>query len=215
MKVDKKLLTLPIILIIALSVIGVGVAHWSDMVKINGYVQMGSLRLAYENITYLDEFKRTGPAFGDVDETEGGKPWVCNTTMYFTDWVVDHKTNKSGWQKLWINITNAYPCYEAHCGFVLHNIGSTPLDVLDYNITDPTGALTYVEPSISPTFTGDLVDANGTAIINVRWVNGVPYQLDPCDWNKMQVDLHIKQTDVSECHDYYFKIEIIYGQWDP
>jgi len=213
----KKATVLLGVLMIAMSIVGFAYAHWSDVIRINGYVQAGTLNLAFREIEPPVEYTRKPD--GSLDPTEGGKPWVCNTTSYLTKFVRDCKTNKTGYKKLWINITNGYPCYEVHQTFIIHNIGSIPLDVVNYNILDPTGVLTWVRDPTVPSwqFKGDLVD-NSTGeeipIINIEIVDSkVPYQLEPCESQKMEIDFHIKQ-EALQCHDYYIEVEIVYEQWD-
>jgi len=212
MHIDKKMLVLPILIMMAFAILGFAIAHWSDVIYINGTVHMGSMTLAFKEIEPPVEYKRLPD--GTLDPTEGGKPWVCNTTSYLTRPIRDVHTNKTGYEKLWINITNAYPCYEVHQTFILHNIGSIALDVIDYNITDPTGTLVWVRNTTDPTkFRGDLVD-NSTGleipIINIEIVNSIlPQQYVPCQENKMEIDIHIKQ-EAKECHTYYFEVGIVY-----
>jgi len=213
----KKAIALFTMLTIALSIVGLVYAHWSDTIYINGYVQAGTLNLAFQDTPY-ETYEFTRKPDGTLDPTEGGKPWVCNTTYGFDKFVRDCKTNKTGYRKLWINITNGYPCYEVHQTFIVHNIGSIPLDVVDYEITDPTGELVWVQDTAYTGFRGDLVD-NSTGleipIINIEIVNAkLPWQLDPCWSNKMEIDLHIKQ-EALQCHDYLVEVGIVYEQWDP
>ena len=47
---NKKLAAIPLLIAIALSVFGFVYAHWSDMVYIEGTVEMGSLTLAFDYV---------------------------------------------------------------------------------------------------------------------------------------------------------------------
>jgi len=208
MYVDKKLIALPILTIIALSIIGVGVAHWSDLININGTINMGSLTLAFVEIEPCVEYHwKDGVRY--LGEPMGKD--VAKPTCWLDEPVTDPHTGKSGWEKMHILIENAYPSYEVHCTWVIDNIGSVPLDVIAFKIYDPTGELTWVETAVGE---GYFVDAAGKTILNVMITNTrLPYQLDPCNRNKSETDIHVKQ-DALECHKYQFVIEIVYSQWN-
>jgi len=209
MHVDKKLLALPMLIAIALSVAGFVYAHWTDEIYISATVDMANMTLAFTTqedpiVTELPE-----PKGKDVGWTE------AEYRGLFTD---DH-TGKQGYEELWICIHNAYPSYAVGVVFVVENIGLLPIHVYDIEITDPTGTLTY-DPA-----EGGLVDADGKPIINIGLVDLVSQQIEPEDdylgptpWldnkAKAEVDLHIKQ-DALECHTYYFRVTILYEQYDP
>lgn len=215
MRMDKKTLALPMVILIALSIIGLGVAHWTDQVTIEGTVKMGTLSLAFKDTLYESyEYKRTAEG---LDPTEGGKPWVCNTTYSFAEFVEDEHTGKKGYKKLFINITNAYPCYEVHQTFIVRNLGLLPADIIAFNITETCQGLVWKQgkdPNYPGRFFGDLVD-NKTGmeipIINLNMTDDLPIQLHFCSENKMEIDLHIKQ-EALECHTYCIVVEILYTQ---
>ena len=210
MRMDKKTLALPMVILIALSIVGLGVAHWTDLVTIEGTVKMSTLTVAFTEIETF-EYKRINATA--LDPTEGGKPWVCNTTSYLDEYVEDPHTEKWGYKKLYINITNAYPCYEVHQTFIIKALGELPADVYAFNVTDCTGQLTWVQNMTAlPEFRGWFKDADNKTIMTLRVVDAVlPYQLEPCEENKMEIDIHIEQ-DAEECHTYCFVFEILYTQ---
>ena len=206
MYVNRKLVVLPILTVIMLSITGFGVAHWTDTVKINGTVKMANMSLAFTTheppvITEMPE-----PKNKDVAWTEG----------YYNELFTDPHTGKQGYKEFIIIIHNGYPCYEVHCHFVVENIGILPIHVYGWEITDPTGVLTW-DP-----LQGALVDAEGKPIININIVNLVCHQIEPEDdpmtpeienMAKAEIDFHIKQ-DALECNTYYFKVGILYEQYE-
>jgi len=205
MRVEKRMIALPAMIMVMLSMTGVAVAHWSDSIQIEGTVHMASMTLAFDN--------REPPICTEFHEVDGvlvpgelcGKD-VGKTTCYYQGVITDPHTGKWGYENMIIIIDNAYPCYRVHCTTIVHNIGLIPVDITGFVITDPTGTLTWDNTLWA------LVDNEGRPIINVEHVNLIGEQIDPCNREKSEFDFHIKQ-DAQECHTYYFKISIVYTQW--
>lgn len=210
MHMDKKLIALPILITIAFSVIGLGMAHWSDMIRINGKVEMASLTLAFKEIEPCTEYHwKNGVRYPGEP---AGKD-VATPTSTLEEPITDVHTGKSGFEKMHIKIENAYPCYEVHCTFVVHNIGAMALDITGLTITDPTGYLTWTGSGTSADpWVG--INPDGDEVLNVWSVNLVGEQLEPCEDEKAELDTHIKQ-DAEECHTYQFEVGIEYEQYDP
>lgn len=210
MHVDKKLLALPVLTMIMLSIVGFAYAHWSDVININGTIKMSSLTLAFREVEPPVEYHwKDGVRY--IGEPMGKE--VAETTSTLEQPVTDPHTGKSGFEKMHIAVTNGYPCYEVHCTFVLHNIGSMPLHIVGRTIEDPTGELTFTGSgtTLDP-WVG--VDVDGNEVLNVLIVNLVSIQLEPCMDTKAEIDTHIKQ-DAQECHTYQYEVTIMYEQYDP
>ena len=187
---------------IMLSIIGVGVAHWSEIIKINGIVETGSLTVGFIDKLCVDkEFKED--LLKDVGILD----------CWFDEPVIDPHTNKTGWRKLWINITNAYPTYYVECTFVVQNLGTVPAIFTNITITlvDTPG---YVVNEITPNTLWDIKNATTlTPVINMEVVNLVGLQLDVCNKTKAQLDIHFKQ-EVPECSTFKFLVEIEAVNWN-
>jgi len=193
------MLALPILLTTALSMIGFAYAHWSESIFINGTVNMGSLTVVFS--TYEP------PMCWDKDDLTKD---VAETTCWYDNLVTDPHTSKEGYTKMWVVISNGYPSYWVHCTFILQNIGTIPAMIDSLVFSDPEGKLTWVSVTSN---SGYFVDGAGKPIINIEVVNNVPYQLDPCSKNKMEIDIDLKQ-DALECHTYHFEVGIVYEQWN-
>jgi hypothetical protein len=209
MHIDKKLVALPMLAAIILSVAGFVYAHWTDDIYINGEIHMANMTLAFTH-NILEP-----PLINEWPEPKGKD--VGNTTAWYEKEFQDSHTGKWGYEELWINITNAYPCYGVGVVFVVENIGLLPLHVYDYEITDPSGTLTWDMAQ------GALVDANNNPIISISFVDLICKQIEPEDdpntfeednKAKAEIDIHIEQP-AEECHTYYFKVGILYEQYDP
>ena len=208
MRTDKKMIALPVLIVIMLSMTGVAVAHWSDEIYVEGTVEMGSLTMAFDwyEPPICTEFHEEYPGGPLVQGELCGKD-VGYTECWYEDVIEDPHTEKWGYETMVVEIHNGYPCYRAHCVFIVHNIGTIPLDICEFITTDPTGVLTW-DPSLSA-----LVDNEGNPIITITHTNLIGEQIDPCNQEKSEFDFHIEQ-DAEECHTYRFEIAIVYSQWE-
>ena len=224
----RKASILSLMLVIILSVVGIVYAHWSDLVTIEGTINMGSLTLSFDweeppncieywmNDTQLVEGEYLNKSVGDC-------------SCWFEDVIQDPHTGKLGYKKLVILVNNAYPQYYVHTTFKLHNIGTIPLSLVAFNITgekrNATGHKIYNLLWYDPN--GDHIgslweDVNNNSIvdtdvdievINLEITNQLPYQIDPCHTHKCEIDLDFKQ-DAEECHTYFIYVEVISVQWN-
>jgi len=216
---------------LALALTGAGFAHWSDTVQIEGTVHMGSATLAFDFVepAVCDEYYRD-PDTGALVPGEWLGKEVGDCDAWFDDLIEDVHSGKKGYKKLWIVVTNAYPQYIVHTTFKLHNIGTVPLVIMEYIITgekrDSTGAVIYNLLWYDPdgNWIGELwedVNGNGVVdtggpdlkVINLEITDALPYQIDPCNTNKAEIDLDFKQ-DAEECHTYAIDVVINAIQWN-
>jgi len=229
---NRRMLVIPVAAVIMLSIIGVAYAHWSDAVKVEGTVEMGVLTLAFDHVepALCDEFHwdptHTQKLLGEFEGKEVGD---CNA--YYTEEIYEEHTDKLGFKVLNIDILNAYPQYIVHTVFKLHNIGNIPIDIAYYEITGEkrdgtTLAVIYDLLWYDPDedWIGELwedVDKDGEVdtagpdllVINLEITNALPFQIDPCNTNKAQIDMEFKQ-DAEECHVYTLHVKIVGVQWN-
>ena len=199
---DKRMIAIPVIAMIILSVAGLAYAHWSDLIKINGIVNTGTLAIGFVDVFCADkEFKEELP-----------KDVAC-CDCWLDEEYTDVHTNKTGYKKLWFNITNAYPSYYCDVTFVLSNLGTIPGVFKNFTLTG-TPPLEIVKTS-GTTWEG--IDTSFTPariVFNLEFVDLIGVQLDPCNKTKAELDIHFKQS-APECHSYEFEIEININAWDP
>mgnify|MGYP000032265316 FL=1 len=225
----KKLAAISLLIAIALSMFGFVYSAWTDYVTIDGTVNMGSLTLAFDykeppecHEYYLDH--ETGQLI--PGEYEGKDVGSCEA--WYEELIEDEHTGKRGYKTLIIFVENAYPQYYVHTTFVLHNIGTVPIDIAKYEITgekmDKDGNLIYNLLWYDPDedYIGSLYeDVNGNGIvddgdievINLEITNSLPYQIDPCNKNKAEIDMDFKQ-DAEECHTYLIHVTVVGVQWN-
>jgi hypothetical protein len=231
----KKLMVLPIIVMIALAGTGIAFAHWKDQLYIQGVVAGGTCRVVidtYEepdcNEKYWDPVRQTlangeylGKDNAQCDVQVGGL-------------VTDVHSGKSGYEWLNVVINGAYPSYRAHVTFLFHNIGTIPIWICNFVLmgykttkedvvvcplvfvrTNP-GDTDLIEGKIFEDYgwdgyTGGLDDVE---VINVVVQNNkFPFQLDPCNSDKGEIDFHFKQAS-QQCHRYYLYFYLYGVQWN-
>jgi len=203
-----------------LSIVGVAYSHWMDSITIEATVNMGSLTLAFdykEPPACLEYYEVDGKLF--PGECEGKDVGKCEA--WYEDLVTDDQTGKSGYKTLVINITNAYPQYIVHVVFVVHNIGTIPIDLAGFNITgekrkgdkkicdllwDGSGLWEDLNKN-------GIIDRGDKEVINLNITDNMPFQLDPCNKNKMEIDFEFKQ-EAEECHTYIIVVTIYGVQWN-
>ena len=194
------MIAIPIIVMITLSIAGLAYAHWTDLIKINGIVNTGTLNIGFVDVLCADkEYKEDLPKD------------VADCDCWLDEKVTDVHTNKTGYKKLWVNITNAYPSYYCEVTFVLANLGTIPGVFKNFTLTGtPPLTFNYLGGKMWEGIDSDL----GKVVFNLEFVNLMDLQLDPCNKTKAEVDIHFKQT-APECHSYEFEIEIGINCWDP
>lgn len=196
------MIAIPVVAMIMLSVAGLAYAHWTDIIRINGIVNTGTLNIAFDHAFCIDK-----------EWYQGLPKDVGCCECWLDEFVKDVHTNKTGYKKLWINITNAYPSYWCNTTFVLHNIGTIP-GVIKNHTFMPTPPLVFEHVSGYHWVGKDTSLPGDPVVFNLEFVNLIDLQLDPCNKTKAEVDIHFKQS-APECHSYSFHIEIWVINWDP
>ncbi len=218
---SKLLGITPLMLVVILSIVGVAYSHWMDSITIEATVNMGSLTLAfdYEEPPACLEYYRN--ATGQLVEGEYEGKDVGKCEAWYEDLVTDDHTGKKGYKTLVINITNAYPQYIVHVIFKIHNIGTIPIDLAGFNITgEKKEGDEYICDLLwdGSSLWEDLnkngkIDEGDKEVINLSITDNMPFQLDPCNKNKMEIDFEFKQ-EAEECHTYIIVVTIYGVQWN-
>jgi len=119
-----KMLAIPVLFIMCLSLLGIAYACWSETLYLNGSVQTGELDWELR------------PMFTCLD-TPGTRDWNgdCSWEMWQTDkdvggptTVVPSDSDEDGdWDTLTVTLNNTYPWYFEQIGFHVRNDGTIPL----------------------------------------------------------------------------------------
>jgi hypothetical protein len=207
----RKTMMLFLSTLVVASMVGVGYAHWSDYVQIEGTVHMGELIFGILNNSVTCWDNEPGlPIPKDVAEC-----WV-NLTNPETS--VHHVPTQTVYHDMLITVNNSYPCYEQWIQFALKNAGTIPVHIVNVTIwgmdLKDNQTLTY-DP-----VAGGFIDPVQGLIINFNFTklaSGDPVapcqQIHPCTEEWVQIYLHFKQ-EAEECHTYWFKIHIDVVQWN-
>lgn len=197
------MMAIPVVAMIMLSVAGFAYAHWTDLIRINGIVNTGTLNVVFDHAFSIDK-----EWYNDLPKD------VADCNVWLTENVTDVHTNKTGYKKLWINITNAYPSYWCNTTFVLHNIGTVPAVFKNFTLkADSPLDFKLIKSNREVVWEGIDTSLNVT-VFNMVFIDLKDVQLDPQDTTKAQLDIHFKQT-APECHTYTFHMEIWWNSWDP
>ena len=207
---DKRIVVMPLILIIALSILGFAYATWSDKVVISGEVKMGSVAVGWTELTCVEKYLNETTGLKEPGEWLGKD--VGKVECEMRELIEDPHTLKVGYKIAWVNITNAYPSYQVHIIFALENLGTVPVNITGVVITGGPG-LTWNSTPTPGVALGALEDADGDPIINFNTIDFLHEQLDYCENLKAEIDVHFKQKAL-ECHTYTFTVEIIAVQWN-
>jgi hypothetical protein len=231
----NKIMTISITLIMTLAFCGIAYAHWFDQVHIKGVVKGGTVNIAFDYLEppqysefHMDE-DPDNPGYYKLFPGEYLGKNVSWGTAKFVDLERDVHTLKFGYKKLEINMYCAYPCYRGHTTFKIHNIGTIPVNICKYVITGERWTKAGVKEYnllFKPTnnvYEGEMyedinnngiIDDGDVLVINLDIINGaLPFQLDPCNTQKQEIDIHFKQ-DAAQCHLYYIYVDIVGLQWN-
>ena len=119
----KKAMGMLVSLMVALSMTGVAVAHWSDEIYVEGTVEMGSVTVGWYSVEAWEEDEPCGKDVGSID-------------AWLEDMETDPHTGKTIYKTLVIVISNVYPCWMGHVEAAINNAGTIPVDLVDVIITD-------------------------------------------------------------------------------
>jgi len=187
-----KALIFPIILMLSLSVVGVGIAHWEDTLYIEGEVDTGTLCLELTESSHCYEYP----------EALGKDVGSCTTTLLDTD-------GDGYYDTMDVLIMNAYPCYKVDIVAWVHNCGTIPLHINSAIISDDDEE--YVLTSNATVY----LDSNGDgdADLEIVFGNGFGSQLHPCDSHEISMTLHVLQP-MPQGYTAHFQVQIVAWQWN-
>lgn len=205
---NRKILFVPMLLAIALLVAGYAYADWTQTIYIDGTAETGTFCFEFVPWSYMCK---------DI-----GDDWTCDS--YFMNNIrpidppkdigsttgvpVDLDPVDGHLDTLVLTIENAYPCYYNEISIKVHNCGTIPLV-----INEPTVEWEGTEIPL-PESTVVVLDIAGVGdILELKWLNGVDKQLEPCDERELSFELHVLQEAEPDT-TYTFIIRIPAIQWN-
>jgi hypothetical protein len=213
----KKIGLLCLALVLALGTLGIGYAHWTDTIYINGQVTTGelcwkfascSLLDHYQPINYGGDYPTATPDYtsnpGFTYEPEVGYFWELDKNVAWGTQNIsaDGKTLK-------VTLNNAYPCYFNVLSFYVLNCGTIPLKVdhVVINGQNYTAGVPYVQYD----FNGD-----GQYDFEIQWGDNWGEQIDPGGRSpEFSFWMHVLQpAPQSQLDTLTFNITLVAVQWN-
>lgn len=220
----KKIGILTLVLIFALGSLGVGYAHWSQTLFIEGTVNTGSFCVGFSH-QYSDDPVEEPCNPGAIDDSDRFDPGYTKNVAGCDCDLVDPKLccepDKEAWERMLITVCNAYPSYTNTIHFSLDNCGTIPAEVVGATIvmvdTTPV-SIALPKCTVVPV---DL-DDDTYPDVNMHFDGPADQQIDPCESLWYGLTLHFKDgvdaagdpVGLKQNTTYKFYIEIETIQWN-
>jgi len=163
----KKIGLICLALVLALGALGVGFAMWDKTLYIDGTVNTGEVNAIFTTASCTED-----------PEVEGKDVGSCSLTGI-------------GEQTLNITVTNGYPCYGVTVNFTIDNVGTIPVKIQSFKVTNP-----------DPT------------AVTVTWVSpAIGTQIEPQGDVPGSIYIHVEQ-EADELATYTFSAKILLVQWN-
>jgi hypothetical protein len=215
----KKIGLLCLALVLALGALGVGYAHWTDTIYIEGTVNTGSVDINVEYYSGTDIYKDltsegivtvywVKDADGNVVWSSGTPPvngllvaWAAAAPGPADDTVV-------------ITYNNTFPCQTLVADFIVHYTGSIPA-MVDAEFTSADQWLIDLWDSGDAGAYGALVDMDpAKGFEYLETIEELPIQMHYCDYAKVWLWLHLPQDDSLMNRTGNFTATITATQWN-
>lgn len=229
---NKKLVAVPLLVAIGLSICGFAYSHWTSTVYINGKANTGWLMLGFTQQSPAEPPSVTEWWMDLASVLHAGEYLgkdVANASASLTGPITCPQTGLSGFNELDLTVNNAYPGYLVHTTFNLLNLGTIPVDFKYINVTGEkrtsTGTVVYNLLYIycSNNHTGylfedinknDKIDDGDVKVISIYISNSLPVQYDPHGTpDKREIDLDFEQA-AEQCHTYTIHVTLFGIQWN-
>jgi hypothetical protein len=198
---NKKLITIPLLLVFALAAIGFAYAQWSKTLYINGTANTGELDWEFIGASCLDT---SGNDYHCRDGFTGPPPfyWMGDKNVGSTGVTITDPHTAT------VTLTNVYPSYFTSVDVDAQNTGTIPL-IIDRVVIDGNVLRKSPTPVIKLDLSGD-----GINDVEIKWTDGFGTQLNPGDLSPtMTFWIHILQG-APQSQTLSFTIEIVAIQWN-
>jgi predicted ribosomally synthesized peptide with SipW-like signal peptide len=228
----KRLGILCLAVVLAIGMLGIGYAAWTDEVTIDGTVDTGILDVAV--------------LCSALDATDGAlSPWVTGWIVGSASAYADTTANSQGpgfevsvtkqeknvgWVELdcqgdypdtaTVTLNNVYPCYLNHITGGLYNAGNIPFKLDHVLILDSAGNVLEKMTASGQYMTFDLLPIgapNGTPDLEIQWGDNFGEQAEPGDYLDISFFLHVMQDediDFTVPHSYSITFKFVGVQWN-
>jgi hypothetical protein len=188
LKTRLPFVLLSVMLMLALTGMGVSYGLWSETLTINGTVQTGEVEAAWVDVWCMD----AGP---DPYGPPGDLKDVGSTTVSIDP---DHP------QTMYVTVHNGYPSYYNDCKVTFQNTGTVPVIIQGYQV-------------VPLDFTPASDNGEGDGEIWVKYTDGIGTQMEPCPADNCEqssnLKFHVEQPAL-ENHTYHFRVDVCLVQWN-
>ena len=216
----KKLGLISLALVVALGVLGVGYAMWSDTVTIDGTVETGSVDIVVESLSHTYVYKVIQAygnyVVGDIIFSptplaldQGGS---AGDELLLVSSAVTSQDNAANDQDITMTFTNLFPTTTANisCDVVMHYMGTIPahveLTALTYGVT--TGA------DLTPYLNVEWFSKPSTSSVWTKVATPEALQLHKCDRMKVVINFDLPQDNTLMCATGTIDGSILVKQWN-
>ncbi len=144
----KKIGILALALVMALGALGVGYAHWTDTLTIDGNIDNGWVDVNFASQLDNDASDNDPNVAGEWRFPSGATPWwngtredknVASTTSTFVDWIGPWAADNATGNSATISIASGYPSYWGSVLWDIENNGNIPVELWKVNLTAVNG----------------------------------------------------------------------------
>jgi len=176
----KKALGISALTLLVL-VLGAALAMWSETLKVNVEVNTGEVKVKWSDSYCSDE--GADPQAEGYNNKEGKDVASCGIE-------IEVKDNEGNPIKLRVTLKNTYPGYSVDIDLVVDNIGTIPVKLQDYSISE--------------------YDKNA---LEVSLEIPEDTQIDPEDSGTYTLHITVLQ-DAKELSTYTFEVTLTFAQWN-
>jgi hypothetical protein len=187
-----------LLLMLSLTVLGVGHGLWSKLLIIKGTVETGTVDAKWEAVICTEFYTWPDMPQGSEDFGEFEGKDVGSTIA---------KIDTEDDQILHITVFNGYPSYAVDCQVHFKNDGTIPVKIRGFDIVPVSTNLTNC--TLSGTSTKKLECDQLTVI----FFDGIGSQVDPEDMSSSSVMLHVEQP-ADQNSTYEFDVRVCLAQWN-
>jgi len=205
---NRKIITLPMLLVFALVATGFAYAHWTKTLRIIGNVNTTELDWEFQQPTgYLDhEGTKDWTADCDWNFWQGNKDIGGPTELKLID------TDGDGdYDRLNVTLVNAYPGYAEEISFYVHNNGEMPL-IFKKVVVDGNEIVPPIPPNPDTVFID--VTGDGKYDLKIRFGDNLGLQFEPCTSKEISVSILVLQ-DAPQGQTLTFTIQLVAENWSP
>ncbi len=238
----KKIGILALALVMALGALGIGYAHWTDTLEIEGDINTGWVDVNFHSQIDNDLDSNDPNEEGNwVFPSSGGPPWwdgtrenkdVAKTSSTFSTWVGPWSSSNVTGNTAEMIITDGYPSYWGSVIWDIQNNGNIPVELWKVNLIAVDGPGAPWAAGLPYALEIDVlyyVDADSSGQIDQQLDAGDDFsfilsahnveQLDPFtdSWGFpkgwLDITIHVEQ-DAQMKSSYEFTIEYVFANWN-